>query len=533
MSDDARALAYLAWRQIVNMAREMLKRPSRVVLWVFVGIALAATVALRMVAGALARGHGRLLPVPGVPEPAATGLFFAYLLLIAVNLWIAASGNAAGFSSEADARFLTLSKIAPRRLLAWLQLRSSGALIVQTLFVSLFYPIIFTWAGEPFPMFLTIVAALLFVAAIRMPVLRASVRFGAAPFATLAVLLGLAGVLGLGVVAAPYIQPSLAPASAYLVHLGFGSTLRAMLAGAPLPILVLWALPLAALALGGVGSTDVLPEVYAASLRAIATAKRNKRGLIGGLGGNRADRYSASPTAVTSARGSRSWRGAFALIWKDWLAFSRSRGAIGRSIALLAGGVAVGAVAGLWTRRGHDPNILVIQAANFAVIFLSLYSSIALNADLGKPLWWLNADTLVARLGAWVVAATWRGAALGTSAVLGCAIAIGSLRFAAIGTFVTVGIVLYLRCIGLALYAMFPSQIDQKGPIAGLRILLAYLFIAPAGIAAGIAGAIASSFVVAGAAAAVVASIECLVLIRFAAGRIRDNGIGIARAEAG
>jgi hypothetical protein len=79
---------------------------------------------------------------------------------------------------------------------------------------------------------------------------------------------------------------------------------------------------------------------------------------------------------------------------------------------------------------------------------------------------------------------------------------------------------------------MFPSQIDQKGPVAGLRILLAYLFIAPAGIAAAIAGAVASSFGVAGAAAAVVAAIECFLLVRFAAGRLRDNGAGIARAEA-
>lgn len=530
MSDDARALAYLAWRQIVNTIREGLKNHGRVALWVFISIALAATVVLRIVAASLAHGHGRSLPASGVPEPAATGLFFGYLLLIAVNLWIAANGNAAGFSSEADARFLTLSKISPRRLLSWLQLRSSGALMVQTLFISIFYPVIFTWAGEPFPMFLTIVGAMLFVAAIRMPALRASVRFGAAPFAALAALLGATGVLGLAVVAAPYIRPTFEPASAYLVHLGFGTTLRAMLAGVPLPILALWALPLGALALGSVGSTDVVPEVYAASLRAIATAKRSRRGLIGGSG---VARYSASPTTVAaSARASRAWGGAFALVWKDWLAFSRSRGAIGRSIALLAGGVVVGAVAGLWTRQGHDPNILIIQVVNFAIIFLSLYSSVALSADLGKPLWWLNADTLVARLGGWVLAATWRGAALGTSAVLGCAIAIGSPSFAVLGTLATVGIVLYLRCIGLALYAMFPSQIDQKGPVAGLRILLAYLFIAPAGIAAAIAGAVASSFGVAGAAAAVVAAIECFLLVRFAAGRLRDNGAGIARAEA-
>jgi len=115
--------------------------------------------------------------------------------------------------------------------------------------------------------------------------------------------------------------------------------------------------------------------------------------------------------------------------------------------------------------------------------------------------------------------------------VLGCALVIGSLSFAALGTLVTVGIVLYLRCIGLALYAMFPAQIDQKGPVAALRILLAYVFIAPAGVVAGIAGAVASSFAVAGIAAAIVAAIECFFLVSFAANRIRDNGVGIARAE--
>ena len=69
MRDDVLALAYLAWRQIVNAIREGLKKPGRVVLWVFVGFCIAASLAVRIVAGALGRHDGRPIISPGIPEP--------------------------------------------------------------------------------------------------------------------------------------------------------------------------------------------------------------------------------------------------------------------------------------------------------------------------------------------------------------------------------------------------------------------------------------------------------------------------------
>jgi hypothetical protein len=102
-----------------------------------------------------------------------------------------------------------------------------------------------------------------------------------------------------------------------------------------------------------------------------------------------------------------------------------------------------------------------------------------------------------------------------------------------------VALVLYLRAVGLALYSLFPSTIDQRGPLAMVRMLLTYLLAAPPAVvcaAAGFelyrAGMAAPQALYAAVAAGIITSlVETLALVAFAAARIAGQGVAFARAE--
>jgi hypothetical protein len=91
--------------------------------------------------------------------------------------------------------------------------------------------------------------------------------------------------------------------------------------------------------------------------------------------------------------------------------------------------------------------------------------------------------------------------------------------------------VLHLRAVGLALYALFPSSIDQRGPLAMVRALLTYLLAAPPVIVGTIIGLVFHTLVGGFAAGAATSLIETLGLIAFASGRIDGRGIAVAQAE--
>jgi hypothetical protein len=227
--------------------------------------------------------------------------------------------------------------------------------------------------------------------------------------------------------------------------------------------------------------------------------------------------------------------GAFAIFWKEWLGFRRSPGLqlyfwIGVAVAVLLGGGG-----GIAAHANGDPEALALglgtSAGNLLVIFLALGSSVALAADIRKPIWWLSADPIRARLYAWVAAASWRFAAIIALGVVACSIAAKAPMLAIVGVPGSILLVLYLRSIGLALYALFPSNFDQRGPVAMLRVLLTYLLAAPA-ITAGVIAGILAHGAIAGALGAFAACIvEMVLLAEFAAYRIARGGAAFASAE--
>lgn len=528
---DAAALWYLAYRQAVNTVRRTLKQPARVVLWALATLWFAGVIALRIVSSRFSLGHA-----VDFSAFMANGIFFGFVALLALNAAIAAAGTAAGFSCEADARFLTLSQIPTRRMLAWLQLRASLSLLLRLALLIAFYALLFPWLGKPVPMLLSLAGAGLAIAAIRLPSFRAALRYGRAAVLVPAAVVGLAALAGVVIMTLPSIDASFAPLARSVVHVGLGHFPRTAFAAVSWPTLVLWILGSGLLVAGYFGNTDIVPEVYAASQRAMAIAARRRRGI--GVRTADRDRYALRPRAVSveGRRGKETgWNGASALLWKDWLTFCRSRLGLIRLAVLAVLAPVAGALAGRWALGSHHPveraAVLALEAVYLLVFFVSIYASVDLAADLGKPIWWLAADPLAKRLTAWIFASTWRISVICSLAVVACAVVIGDAAFALAGVAAAFGVNIFLRCIGLALYAMFPSQIDQRGPATMVRILLAFVFIIPVA-AAGTATAIFFRAPLGVGAAALVAAGECVALVAFATARIALNGIGVARAEA-
>jgi hypothetical protein len=96
---------------------------------------------------------------------------------------------------------------------------------------------------------------------------------------------------------------------------------------------------------------------------------------------------------------------------------------------------------------------------------------------------------------------------------------------------IAIAAVLYLRGVGLALYSLFPSTIDQRGPLSMVRALLTYMLSAPPVIVAVVIGVVSHN-----AAAGVISGVafsllETTLLIAFASIRIAGQGVAFARAE--
>jgi hypothetical protein len=197
---------------------------------------------------------------------------------------------------------------------------------------------------------------------------------------------------------------------------------------------------------------------------------------------------------------------------------------------------AVGAFFGYAFSGSHRS---VAESAGFAsslammgMIFISMSSAIALSSDISKPLWWMGRDSLTTRLLAWCIATSWRLAVCLCIGIAAWAAVMRVPLIAEAGIPLTLVAVLHLRVVGLALYSLFPSNIDQRGPLAFVRALLTFILAAPPGIAALTLLLVDPNRPLLAIAAAVVCSlVETLLLIAFAARRIAGQGVAFARAE--
>lgn len=522
---DFSALAYLELRQAFNQVRQTMRQPARLVMY---ALAVAYFVFL---GGARFLTTGRHHRMAEVPEPYASAIFFGALLVFSLALMSAAGGKVGAFTSLADARFLIGSRLRERNVIVWLQLRTSWRLIARLLFLVIFYTILYSSAGSFLGMALSMMGFIAFAASCAIPTMRLQRRFGARIGYALPIAIGSLGLAGLVALGVALLWPLHSQAGTAVVHLGFGRLVHAMLAGAWLPITVLFLLTLIMGATAYWGAEDLYPELFRGSSRMIDLIRMRRRNPFG-------LRREHAPQTLVSERvaASGGMRGAWSLLWKDWVEFKRSRG--GRT-AFIAGAFAsllAGAVCGVIAHRSHDALAVSIglgaSVGNVLVILVAMYSSTALAADIGKPLWWLNVEPLRTRLYVQAASISWRLALCIGLGLLAWAFIIPSALFALAAIPAAACAVAFLRAIGLALYSVFPSAIDQRGPVAMLRVVALYVLLAPPLAAGTLIGVFLHSAALGTSVGIAFAFVEALLLVEFATHRIARSGIAFAQAEA-
>jgi hypothetical protein len=524
---DFLTLAYLDSHQLLHRVQSIFRSPGRAILYL--------VIAAWFVMMAVLRTHTRspLLSV-NVPEPFASAIMFAFVALLGIIMYGAASGFVGVFSSAADARFLCGSRLSETAVVTWLQLRRCASVVLRTAFAVLFYALILP-AGRHVSITgvvgVTIIAATLFTAATAVPMLKLRAVAGARVAQTIAAAIVAAGLLPVAVLLGSLLNPAFSGWAADVQQSGAGFAINALFHGNPAAIGSFYAAAAGMLALSFVTGRDLYPELYSSSLRVLAYRQRRRR-LPGVLTAERSYQI-GSPAKF---RLFESASGAWTIAWKEWIAFVRAPGAKRMFFIGLIGCAIAGAILGTAAKQSRDPldTALVMAAsiANMVIIFITIASSFGLAADLRKPLWWMGPDPIWLRLLAWVLATSWRLSVCIAAGTIVFAATLGIYGVAVAGIPIAIAISIYLRSIGLALYALLPSGLDQRGPLAMLRALLTYVFAVPAIAAAVTAGVLTRSFVPAAVAGIACALCEALVLIVFAAARIQGRGATFAQAEA-
>jgi len=524
MIDGLAALAYLEGRQIVNRCKNIVRRPGRALLYLFVFAYFTFIAVFR------AR-HGRALPAASIGEPYAGAAFFAYVALLGVIAYGAASGVAGAFSSTAEALFLTRSRIPERLVVMWLQLRRCAAAILRMTFTLIIYTVMFAASGLVLGLSLAVIAGSALAAAIAIPMLKLRAVAGTRSAQSFAGALAAAGLIPLLVLLSTLIAPALHAPAYRIEHLGAGGAVNAVLAGNPFAVWSFFGAAAFAIAGSIAMGTGLGPDLYAASLRASQFRDRAKRG-----GGAVFTMEHAYRRSGGSSEGREPLRGSWTIAWKEWLALRRS-GSIQRLFVLGVGAcIACGTILGRTAAASKDPLLetagFAAMATNLVVMFVAMGSAIGLAADLRKPLWWIGPDPLWMRLLAWMCGTSWRVALALFAGIAAWALAMHSLGVALAGLPVAAAAVLQLRAVGLVLYALFPSSIDQRGPLALVRALLTYLLALPPSVV-GVAGALLLHSAAIGALLAVGASAaETALLLALASARISESGVAFAQAEA-
>ncbi len=399
------------------------------------------------------------------------------------------------------------------------------------LFTIVIYVLIFAGSGTVAGISAATLGGTIVATAIAVPMLKLRAVIGVRTTQSLAAAIAALGIMPMLILFSSILNPTALALA--IQSFGAGYALNALLTGNALALLALYACGAALIVFTYLSGTDLYPELFAASMRVLAFRERAKRGPGTAFTMEHAykDRNLGGPWRMIFEPMSGPWT----IAWKEWIAFLRSP-SLQRTfwfgvVACSASGALFGAVAA----RSHAPLEESLSfasvASNMIVIFVAMGSAIGLAADLRKPLWWLGPDPLWKRLFAWTVSTSWRLGICICFGVLGWSIAMHALVVALAGIPLSIAAVLYLRAVGLALYALFPSTIDQRGPLAFIRAMFTYMLAAPPAVAGILTGVLFHTLPGGIAAGIAVSGLETLLLVAFASQRIAGRGVAFAQAE--
>jgi hypothetical protein len=320
-------------------------------------------------------------------------------------------------------------------------------------------------------------------------------------------------------------------AAASVERLGLGFAFNALFNGNAPALIALYGFAAMLIAVSYVVGTGLFPDLYASSMRVLAFRERQRRGTATFSMEHRYERR--------GAHGSHPifdvMRGPWTIVWKEWIAFMRSPSMQRMFVFGVIACAAVGTLFGYTTIGSKDAleqtAFLASTAGNMIVIFVAMGSAVGLSNDVSKPLWWMGRDALWLRLLAWTAGASWRLAACLAAGIAAWAIAMHAPIIALAGIPSALAAALYLRAIGLALYSLFPSTFDQRGPLAMVRAILTYLMAAPPAIIGTVVLLVMRSVAYGVLTAILCSLVETLLLVAFASARIAGQGVAFARAE--
>ena len=508
------ALSYGDRRALLNTLRSLRKHPGRLALWALYAIAIVGFAFIKTTP------HGPREQTPAFFTLALNDLWlcgfaiaFGIVLASGTSRWLGV------FSSRAEALLLTRAQAAPLIVAAYLQMRAVVVTLAQGFTRFAYLIVIGIPTGTTVPALLAqlffFAAASAAVASVALP--RALAR-GPLRVAMIAAgtLIAAAGAVPLAVDGLRVLQ---LPATAALlrrapdVHPGL--ILTALAAGDLRWIAIPLAVAACATAAFALAARDAFPELYTISLANLEWRMRVRT-----RRGARDAATAPHGKAVRSTAGT-SLRGAFAFLWVDALMFTRRISpAITAVVAALAliGGAAFAAFA----RQSPELTfgILVGTLPGLAIAVAST-TGVRLAPALRMPLFWLGEVTLTARLAAWTFGAFWRDAVLVGLAVAGYVAVSGDMHGPLVVFAGAAGLLALTRAVGLAVFALLPNQIDQRGPAVMLRALISFALVAPAVIAGALAAVIFSSPFIAGTLTGTAAAFaEAALLIAFAAWRL-------------
>jgi hypothetical protein len=552
-----RILLYLDAHILLNRLRTAMRNPVRLIFWlIFVLVILSSFQARSMMNEAI---RSRPVPPPGaVPfsmpiDPTSwlhvAATFLPGIILIVYGIFTIASSRQPlpAFRSAADARFLIGSALPPRVVVVWLVVRVILSLSWRIpLMLYFFIFILPTSLGVSGSTGLRIFLALLLLTttiALNLPIfISRQRRIGPNPalIGWLLVLTGLAALVVIFVALSPGPPSLISTLQPVAAALPPGSWLVGAFDGNGAGLLALAALATGSLLLTWLVAGDVYPELWSSSARVIVLRRAvRRRGPFMTRSDHRqllseagiADSKHRRKTAAASSQGRWVPSGAWTILWKEWLATRRVAGGMRLpAIALLVAvvvGAAIGAVSG---SRPEVAGFLLGPLA-YAVVLLSLFTAYRLGNDLRKPIWWLSASTLRARLAVLLVARSLRLAIPITAGLLTASLVGGNAAFVLAGAPIAVASTWAINSMALGTYAILPGTSDMRGPGGCLRVIALFIMLIPIGIAAIVGGIATESGTGSLVAAVVTALAEGWLLVLFAASQLDGNGLAFAQAE--
>ncbi|HWT07384.1 MAG TPA: putative ABC exporter domain-containing protein [Xanthomonadales bacterium] len=521
-------LSYGDRRALVNTLRTLRRRPGRAVMWALYALAIAVFAVFKTGPWTHRRG--------GVPPPFAFEIWDLWVCGLAIAFGVVlATGTARWlgvFSSRAEALLLMRADAAPVTVAAYLQLRAVGTALAQGL-ARFAYVIVFALpSGATLP---ALVAQVAFFAAAGAAVVsvalpRALAR-GAARTALVVAGWTIAAAAALPLVADALRLARFAGSAALLrrvpaVHPG--ALLHALGTGDLRALAVPLAIAACATIAFALAARDAYPELYTLSL-----ANLDWRERVRSRRGARRAAAAVTPQAKDVRSTTRTpLRGALAFVWADAVMFGRR---VSPPIAALVSALALaaGAALGALARTDNADKVfgVLLGVVPFMYITVASTTGIRLAPTLRMPLFWLGDVPLAARLAAWAFGGFWRDAVLVALAVIGYVAMAREARIPLAIFVTTLGLLALTRTIGLAVFALLPNSLDQRGPGVLLRVWLTFALLVPPAVAATVAALASHAPFAAGAVAATLSALaESALLLAFAGWRLAGRVDNLALA---